>query len=179
MKDTGQKLVEGKVAFDKAMVAMEGAYDSLLAVADEVEAAISEEVTKNTAAADNIDKAKAVMVEEVPLLNCILEAQNDLIQSRIAMEEIAQAITEEDIKTIEGKYDGTIVSSDNRITAILKGGDISGVKIVATDNAKIQAAAQRFDKDHEQFQAPGQDNDCAASKSGRPKQGDGAGHGRV
>jgi len=152
LKENGQQLIAAKAAADKAMADMESSYDGLVAVAESLEAAVSEEIASGIAAADTAEKAKTVVNEEVPLADCAMEAKYAIARSRMAMEEVAQATTNNEITTIVAEYHKTIADFDALITAVLNGGVIDGGKIVATDNAKIRQAAETLDKDHSNFE---------------------------
>ncbi len=152
LQESGRKLLQAKAAADKAMEAQETEYTDLIKIAEDFEAAVSEEIAKNTAAADTVEKAKEVVTEEVPLADCAMEIKFTIAKTRLALEEIAQAMTKEEIDTILPEYEKSIKDFDAMITAVLNGGEIDGTKIVATDNAQIKSEAEQLDKDHEHFQ---------------------------
>ena len=152
LKETGQSLIAAKTAADKAMLDMESIYDGLVQIAETFEQTVCEEIDSSIAAADDVEKAKLVVTEEVPLADCAMEAKFAIAQSRMTLEEIAQATTEGEITEILSEYEATINDFDRWVSAALYGGEIDGEKIVATDNDKVRVAAEQLDKDHEGFQ---------------------------
>ncbi len=152
LKENGQKLIQAKAAADKAMVDMESEYNDLVKIAETLEITVGDELGKSMAAADTAEKAQTAVAEEVPLADCVMEAKFAIAQSRMALEEIAQATTDEEIAEILPEYNKSISDFDELVTAVLKGGVIDGTKIVATDNDKIRSATEQLDTDHGHFQ---------------------------
>ncbi|UCC97478.1 MAG: hypothetical protein JSW66_16750 [Phycisphaerales bacterium] len=152
LKETGQLLVTAKSAADKAMLEMESVCETLIQAAETFELTVTEEIDSSLAAADTAEKAKQVLTEEVPLADCAMEAKYSIVQSRITLEEIAQATTEEEITAILSEYEKTINDFNVWVTAALQGGVINGTKIIATDNEKVRQVADQLDKSHESFQ---------------------------
>jgi methyl-accepting chemotaxis protein len=152
LKETGRKLITDKVAADKAMAGMESSCEGLVQIAETFELTVSEEIAGSMAAADTAEKAQKVVTEEVPLADCAMEAKFAIAQSRMALEEIAQATTEAEITAILSEYEKSINDFDALVTAALQGGEIDGTRIVATDNEKIRRAGEQLDKNHEAFE---------------------------
>lgn len=152
LKETGQKLITAKAAADKAMKDMESVCEGLIQAAETFELTVGEEIDSSLSAADTAEKTKQVVIEEVPLADCAMEAKYSIVQSRITLEEIAQTTTEEEITTILSEYENSVNDFDMWITAALQGGEIEGNKIIATDNDKIRRVAEQLDKEHEGFQ---------------------------
>ena len=152
LKDTGKKLIAAKTAADKAMADVETVCKSLVQVAETFELTVGEEIGTSLQAADSAEKAKQVVTNEVPLADCAMEAKFAIVQSRMALEEIAQARTENEITNILSTFEKSVADFDNWITAALQGGEVGGNKIVATSNDKIRRAAEQLDKEHESFQ---------------------------
>lgn len=156
LKETGRGLIEAKAARDKAMEAVEAEYGKLVPITENFEKMVRAEVDKKTAAADTAEKAKQIMTEEVPLADCAMEIKFAIAQSRLVLEEIAQADSEEQITSQVLKFDQTIKTFDEFAAAVREGGEIDGEKIVATNNEKIRQAAEQADKLHGNFQAAAQ-----------------------
>ncbi len=92
---------------------------SLVGVAEAFEIAVSEEIAKDMAAADTVEKAQTVVTEELPLADCAMEGKFAIARSRMELEEIAQATTEEEVTTIVAEFEKTISDFDKLITAAL------------------------------------------------------------
>jgi methyl-accepting chemotaxis protein len=152
LKENGQKLIEAKAAADKAMGDMESEYNDLITLAESFEVIVGQELDQSMAAADSAEKARQAVEEEMPLADCAMEAKFAIATSRMALEEIAQATTEEEIAEILPEYNKSISDFDELLTAVLKGGDIGEIKVVATDNDAISSAAEQLDIDHGHFQ---------------------------
>jgi ABC-type transporter Mla subunit MlaD len=131
---------------------MESEYNDIVTIAETFEVTVGQELDSSMAAADSADKARQAVEEEVPLADCAMEAKFTIAKSRMALEEIAQATTEEEIAEILPEYNESISEFDEIIAAVLKGGDIDGTKVIATDNDAIRSAAEQLDADHGHFQ---------------------------
>ena len=152
MKAIGQKLVEAKTAADQTLAAMEKEYGDLVPIAERVETLTGSEVEKGMAAADTMEKAKQVMSSKNPLADCAMESKYAIAQSWMALDDVAQALTEEEIKSASSRYEKGVQDFDAYILAILQGRELNGTRIVPTDNENIRSAAQQIDKGHEPFQ---------------------------
>ena len=152
LKETGQRLIAAKTAADKAMTDMESVCNGLVQAAENFELTVGEEIDSSLKAADTAEKTKQVVTDEVPLADCAMEAKFAIVLSRMALEEIAQARTENEITDILSNYEKSVNDFDKWITAALQGGEVEGNKIVATDNDKIRRIAEQLDKEHEGFQ---------------------------
>jgi len=150
--ETGRKLLAQKAAADKAMSEMESQFADLMPMMEGMETAANEEAATGMAAADTVEKAKEIMGKINPVTDCIMESKFVIAQSRLAMEEIAQAVNQEQLKEVMPEYEKSIKDFDELITAVLKGGEVNGTKVLATDNEKIRSAADKFDKKHADFQ---------------------------
>ncbi|MCP4607088.1 MAG: chemotaxis protein [Planctomycetes bacterium] len=131
---------------------MESEYNDLVTIAETFEVAVGAELDKDMTAADSAETARQVVEEEVPLADCAMEAKFTIAKSRMALEEIAQATTEAEVAEILPEYNESIVEFDEIIVAVLKGGEIDGTKVVATDNDSIRSAVEQLDTDHGHFQ---------------------------
>jgi len=148
----GKELLAAKAASGEAMEQMEEAYDATVALADTCEGLIGEEIDSQVAAAQTVEDLKVVLNDEVPLVDCAMEIKVLLGNTRIPLEEIAQATDSAGISGPSSEYDKAIVGADEVITAVLNGGNIDGNVIVATDNDKIRKAIGDLDEGHEAFQ---------------------------
>jgi methyl-accepting chemotaxis protein len=80
------------------------------------------------------------------------ELRTSLAQTRIVLEEIVQFNDLKEIDEAEKRYTEWIKTFDMYFTAIVDGATVDGVRVVATDNAKVRKAAQEMDAKHEIFQ---------------------------
>ncbi|HRX85119.1 MAG TPA: methyl-accepting chemotaxis protein [Phycisphaerae bacterium] len=137
----------------KAMESMESVYDEVVADSTNVEALIANEI-RGRAASDRISKAaQDILDEEVPLADMANELKHNLASTRLVLEEFVQTTDVAELDRIEAEYRATISDFDTKVTAVLEGGEVDGVKIVATDNPAIRAAVEEIDQNHETFQA--------------------------
>ncbi|MBW8038788.1 MAG: hypothetical protein FVQ85_02175 [Planctomycetes bacterium] len=150
--EAGRKLVEAKVAAQAAMKLMESEFDQAIESADAFEVLVAAEIEERMASSQNAEEAKKVLEEEVPLSDCAMEIKIQMGLTRIPLEEIAQATTEEEVSGPLGEYEKGIIATDNVVTSVLNGGEVGGTKVIATDNDKIKAQVKDFDKEHEDFQ---------------------------
>jgi len=153
LKNNGRQLIEAKSAADAAMEQMEAVCEALTAVLEEFEVVIVKELERSLAAASTTEQLRAVIAEEMPLADCAMEAKHSVAESRLTLEEIAQATTAEEIDAILPEYQATIRLFDELTRAISQGGEIEGTTIVATDNNAVRGQIEQLDKRHGQFEA--------------------------
>ena len=153
MKEAGLALVAAKEKANEAMETMEGQADSALASADAAETSAGAEIAAAMVAANIEGEAKRILEEEVPLIDCTMEIKVAILNSRICLEEVSQSTSVEEIDSVVERYNQTIEDADEIIFAVLKGGDIDGNVITATDNADIRRAIEELDEVHAGFQA--------------------------
>ncbi|MFH1743170.1 MAG: methyl-accepting chemotaxis protein, partial [bacterium] len=152
MMGAGRELLEKKAQAGSAMVGMESVFDEVMDDSSKLEAMISDEI-QTRAKEGNIGKeAQAILREEVPLGDMANEIKIALGETRIALEELSQARTLSDCDEIEKTYQEKVAAFDERVQAILQGGEIDGTQVVATDNEAIRKAVEELDQNHEDFQ---------------------------
>ena len=148
----GKKMLEKQAEAKQAMVAMETAFDEAMEISEGLEKQISDEIKKLSANIKNGNQALSIIREEIPLSDMANELRTSLAVTRIVLEEIAQFTDLNEIDEGEKRYAEWIKTFDMFFTAIVDGATVDGVRVVATDNAKIRAAAQEMDAKHEIFQ---------------------------
>jgi len=98
-------------------------------------------------AADSAKKAREAVEEEMPLADCAMEAKFAIAKSRMALEEIAQATTDEEIAEILPEYNKSISDFDELLTAVLEGGVIDGTTVVVVHDIlipKLRSASRKI-----------------------------------
>jgi methyl-accepting chemotaxis protein len=145
-------MIESSKIEEMAMHNMEGIYDEVMLDSTAVEAMISAEIADRADAADLSGEAMAILLEEVPLSDMANEIMIALAQTRIRVEEFVQTTDPAAMETIEEEYLGFIDDFDEHVIAILVGGVVDGVAIVATDNERIRDAVEEMDQNHVAFQ---------------------------
>ncbi|MCK4959127.1 MAG: hypothetical protein KAT00_06995, partial [Planctomycetes bacterium] len=153
LKENGEQLIAAKVDADAAMGEMETQYNGLVEVAEGFEVAVAEEIATVSASAETTDKFKELIKHELPLADCAMEGKFAIARSRMALEEVAQATTVDEIDEIVTEYEATIVDFDVLIKAALNGGEVEGTEILAIDNEAIRDKAQQLDDNHSAFEA--------------------------
>jgi methyl-accepting chemotaxis protein len=148
----GQALLRKNADRNDAMEEMEKIYDEVFADSGAVEGMISDEIAKRSAESNIGAEAQAILREEVPLADMANELKISLAETRIALEEIVQTNDLAEVDNIEKRYQEKIAEFDQNVGAILKGAQIDGTTIVATDNDAIRAAVEELDGDHTDFQ---------------------------
>ncbi|KKK64527.1 hypothetical protein LCGC14_2983290 [marine sediment metagenome] len=134
MMNNGRLLIKKKAETDKAMEAMEDIYDEVLADTAAVEGMIGKEIDERTRKAGLGAEAKAILREEVPLTDMVMEAMLALAMSRIKLEEFIQSNDLAELAENEEVFNETIKEFDKHVGAILDGGMVDGTQIYATDN---------------------------------------------
>jgi len=149
MMAEGKKLLEKKAQTDKSMEAMEAVYGEMMKDVNALEEVVAEEIDKHIASKTD---AKKIVRQYVPLADMAMEAAVAVAQSRIRIEEFVQTKDAAELAEIEGEYQKWIQTFDKNLEAILKGGEVDGVKVAAADSDDVRTRAKELDKDHEDFQ---------------------------
>ena len=152
MLKTGRELLVKKNERKTAMEAMELVFDEVLADASAIEELIGTEIKRRSNAADIGDEARAILTEEIPLADMSMEMAISLAECRIAVEEFVQTLNADELTTVEAKFNEEVDHFDKCIQAIINGGVVGDVTVIATDNAKVKEAAIEVDVNHEQFE---------------------------
>jgi len=152
MMASGQLLLEKARLAGEAMEAMEGVVDEVIHDASEVEEMLSSEIWERANAGNIGEEAQAILKEEVPLVDMANEIKIHLIETRITLEEYVQGTDLAELESLESEFNQLCNDFDEHITAILEGGEVDGVTIVASDNEEVLTAVKELDQDHEKFQ---------------------------
>ena len=151
MIQAGRELLKRKGEADTAMHSLEGVFNEMVADAAAVEETISAEIAQRASDEQIGQAAQAILREEIPLADMAMESKLIIAETRIAVEEFVQTTDADELATIETEYKEHIVAFDRCVQAILKGGDVDGVKVIATDNDKVRAAVTELDENHTQL----------------------------
>jgi len=149
---SSRELVARKKHSDEKMAAMESVYDEIMSDTAVAEETLGSEIRNQANAANLGEEALRILREEMPVADMLNELKTALTKSRVYLEEIAQLSDLQSIETIQGEFKATIERYDRIYTAIMNGGRMDNVQIVATDNQKLRQMLEEMDGDHEDFQ---------------------------
>jgi methyl-accepting chemotaxis protein len=152
MMQHGQKLLEKQAEKQQAMQAMESIFDEVQSDSTGVEQMISGEISNRAAEANIGEAARAILAEEVPLVDLANEIKIAVAGSRIALEEYVQSQDPDALAEIQKEYETYIATFDECVQGILNGGEVDGRMIKATDNPQVREAVEELDRNHEAFQ---------------------------
>ncbi|MFC1523557.1 methyl-accepting chemotaxis protein [Thermodesulfobacteriota bacterium] len=152
MMERGKGLLKKKSEADTAMKSMEQTYNEVVADSVATEEMITKEISQRSEAAGLGGEALAILNEEVPLADLAMEVKFSLAQSRLALEEYVQIRDLGELDTIRKEYENWLKVFDTNVSLILKGGDLDGRTIIATDNETIRKTVEELDEDHTAFQ---------------------------
>jgi len=148
----GRSLLQSKAEEVAAMQALEVVVDKMTGDTEKVEVAIADEV-KRRIQSENVGAAgQAILREEIPLVDMAMEMKYIIAQTRIVLEEYAQAREVSELDGLEKEYRQLLAGFDRMATAVLQGGDIEGSQIFATDNASIRAMVEDLIDYHSKFE---------------------------
>ncbi len=152
MMQEGRRLLERAAAVQAAMEAMEAVFDEAVADSGAIEEMIGAEIEQRATAGNIGEEAQAILREEIPLADMAMEAKMALAESRLAIEEFVQTRDLAGLGVIEKEYQEEIEHFDACVSAILEGGEVEGLQVIATDNEQVRAAVQELDENHADFQ---------------------------
>lgn len=135
---------------EKAMEAMEKAYDAVIAQAVVFEDAVDGYADNRlSAGVDPFD----VLSNDVAWADMGMEIKSIIGFSRIVLEEYVQGMSAEEFALLEKEYKQTIESFDAHMSALLSGGKVGSEIVVPIDDPELYSAAVRLDEIHDgQFQ---------------------------
>ena len=148
---SGKMLLEKKMNADKAMAAMESVYNEVYKDASLVEKMVSKEIAVRVKADRIGAAAKAILDEEVPLGDLTNELKICMAQIRLVLEEYVQTHSLESLSGLEEEYKVWNSQFDEKVSAILNGGRVDEVTVVATDNQDIRNAIEELGQNHNAF----------------------------
>lgn len=152
MMEKGRALLKSKSISNKSITDAEQIYDEVFKDTSDMEAMISAEISKRANQGHLSTEARAILTEEVPLADMANELKISMAQTRLILEEFVLATDPAELNRLEQEYNNWIAKFDERLGAILSGGQVDGQTVVATDNANLKAAAEELDRNHATFQ---------------------------
>ncbi len=148
----GRELLQKKAEADKAMIAVEQVYAEINEGSSAVKKMISSKIAERARTAGIGTEAQAILREEVPLADIANELKISIAQTRLALDEFVQARDLEKLDEISEEYNAWVAQFDEYMSAILEGGIVDDILIIATDNTAIRGAVEELDKNHAEFQ---------------------------
>ncbi|HEY5672784.1 MAG TPA: methyl-accepting chemotaxis protein [Malonomonas sp.] len=153
MMASGRTMLQQWTDSSAAMNGMEKVYDEVTDDVGAIELIVRQEIRQAASNAGIGAAAQRILDEEVPLADMVNEIKFSLAMSRIALEEYIQTQDQDQLVAVEREYQQQIEAFDTSVSAILNGGTVDGVRVIATDNRLIRTAIQELDEDHAEFQA--------------------------
>jgi methyl-accepting chemotaxis protein len=153
MMQAGRDMVSKKEISDTEMLKMEASFDEIYADAADCEEMVSGEIRTRSRNAGLGGEALAIIMEEVPLADMVMEIKISLAEARIMLEEYVSITDASELAAVQKVFEEKIVLFDQCATAILQGGQVGDVTVVATDSAELRAAIEELDDDHSVFEA--------------------------
>ncbi|SHJ34072.1 Methyl-accepting chemotaxis protein [Malonomonas rubra DSM 5091] len=148
----GRKLLETKAVEAAAMEALEAVVDEITADAENVEIAISDEVQRKIKS-ENVNYAgQKILNEEMPLVDMAMEMKYIIAQTRIIIEEYAQGTDLAELDQLEQEYKKLLAEFDEMAAAVLQGGQVGDVKVIATGNPAIREMVEELAENHGDFE---------------------------
>ncbi len=148
----GHDLVEAAAVSDTAMTAMEQAFNNVVKESDETETVAKAAVAEARAAARSQADLDRLFNREVPLIDATMEMKNSIANTRIPLEEVAQATKLAEIDELQREYDEQVAAFDEIVKVILNGGVMDGTRMEAVARADVRTAVEKADVAHTRFQ---------------------------
>jgi len=156
LMEDGRRLLATNAIETAAMLAMEEVVEEITGDAENVEVAIAKEV-QNRIRNENVDAAgRAILREEIPLVDMAMEMKYVIAKTRILIEEYAQATELAELDTLEEEYRQLLGEFDEMAAAVLQGGNVEGVEVIATANDSIRAMVVELAENHGEFEQAAQ-----------------------
>ena len=148
----GRQLLERKAEEAAAMAALEEVVKEISGDAENVEVEIAAEVQRRIKN-ENVNSAgRAILREEIPLVDMAMELKYVVAKTRILMEEYAQGAELTELDALEQEYRQLLAEFDQMVAAILQGGMVDDVQVIATDNSEIRAMVEELATNHGAFE---------------------------
>ncbi|MCK5353035.1 hypothetical protein KAJ77_10645, partial [bacterium] len=149
---TGKELLLDKKLADEAMLTMEGAFDAVVELADEVETDVQKVVADHKRTSTDAGELKAVLDRDVPKIDAAMELKNSIQTSRMVLEEVAQMNDKSVVDGLEKEYAKTVIEFDEIVSALLHGGDVDGHRIYKLVDPELIDDVEQLDRAHADFQ---------------------------
>lgn len=154
MIKAGRRLIENKKNMDQAMLNLEHAFNSMLPILDEVEAAAQLTLQQGKAKATDVVNLKRVLERDVRMLDAAMEMKIDALASRVAMEEFAQTTEMSETEAILVEFQESSSALQRLIKVTRNGGELDGEQIQKSENpliieklAALEIAFNAFNKE--------------------------------
>jgi methyl-accepting chemotaxis protein len=96
--------------------------------------------------------ADQILEEEVPLTDAVMEMKYELVLARDLMGEYLIETNLEELPKIREEFEASAKRFDDWSEAIISGGTVEGIQVVATDNAEIVKMVEHVQEDHALFE---------------------------
>jgi len=149
----GRRLLELAAARDQAMDACETVFGNVVEGAGRLEEQVSGAMHARAARAGLSGEALAILREDMPLADMTMEIKVAMAETRIIMEEFAQARDPEVLAQLRREYANEVSHFDACVAAVLEGGEVEGVTVVKAADPAVIAVVQDLDTRHGRFQA--------------------------
>ncbi len=148
----GRQLLQRKAEETTAMEQLEAVVKEIGSDAENVEAAIAAEVQRRIKTENVGTAGQSILREEIPLADTAMEMKYIIAKTRILMEEYAQATEVAELDRLEQDYRALLAGFDEMVGAILRGGVVGDVKVVATDNREVRTMVEELATNHGAFE---------------------------
>ncbi|WP_299201826.1 methyl-accepting chemotaxis protein [uncultured Amphritea sp.] len=143
--ESGNQLVKAKESSDLAMLDMEKTVNAVLAGANHLEAEL-DKIVKRLSVEDS--REFSVIEQGIPMLDAVNEIKVAIQESRIALEEIAHALSQESISNVVAVYDASITRFDELSVELISYAD-------ALPGTQVVDLVKQLDEQHSAMQRDG------------------------
>lgn len=150
--DDGRMLLATKQDELAAMADLEKVVEAITAEAEQLEGEISQRVQRKVRA-NNVGAAgQAILREEMPQVDMAMEMKYVIAKTRIVMEEFAQAIDSAEMDELEREYRTMLAAFDRMAAAVLHGGVVDGVQVIASNDSELRTMVTALAASHGRFE---------------------------
>jgi methyl-accepting chemotaxis protein len=148
----GRELVALAGTRDNAMEICEQVFDNVLEGADALEEKVAGGMRARAARADVSGEALAILTEDVPHVDMVLDIKVSMAETRIVIEDFVQQRDLDVLAGLRGEYAQKIADFDACVSAILDGGQVGDVVVKKAADPGVIAAIEDLDARHGRFQ---------------------------
>lgn len=152
MMESGKASLKLKAQESASIQDAEKTFREVITDASALEDLIAQDIKKKASDAKISAEAQEILKKDVPLGDVANEIKVLMAELRMNKEEFIKGRNAQELDETEKNFRKNVAAFDKLAEAILKGGVVDGVPVIASDNEKIKAVVKELDENHASFQ---------------------------
>ncbi len=155
MLELGRRAVAAKAEADRAMAALEQAFEKVVHNADEMESDVQDFVEAEKARAGSAPQLRVVLDRDVPYIDAAMELKISIHTARTWLEEVVQAPDTDAIERLAAEFRESGADFDELESTLLVGGVIDRTPVQKLEDANLLQKLKVVTRAHGEFEEAG------------------------